>query len=53
MIYIWIDEKDGNGFVPYMEFEKSKSDSTVMTDWQFEIQALREAGFKAKKGEAF
>ncbi len=53
MIYIWVNENDGNGFVPHMEFEKSESDSTVMTDWQFEIQALRDAGFKAKKGGPF
>ena len=53
MIYIWVNENDGNGFVPHMSFENEKSDSTVMTDWQAEIQDLKDHGFKAKKGDAF
>ena len=53
MIYIWVNENDGNGFVPHMEFENEKADSTIMTDWQAEIQDLKDHGFKAKKGDAF
>lgn len=48
MFYIWVDYKDGRGFEPHNCFDESEKEEA-----DFEIQVLRDEGYKAKYGQAF
>ena len=48
MQYIWVDYKEGHGFEPHMTFVKAEREEA-----DFEIQDLKDHGFKAKRGEKF
>jgi len=48
MFYIWADYRDGHGFVPHISFESHDQD-----DADFEIQDLKDSGYKAKYGSEF
>lgn len=48
MKYIWVDYKDGHGFVPHMTFKNSEKEEAL-----FEIQDLKDHSYKAKFGEKF
>lgn len=44
--YIWVDY--GNGFEPHMTFKKEDKEDAI-----FELEELKDTGYKAKFGEVF
>lgn len=48
MIFIWVDYRDGGGFEPHITFQEGDMDDAL-----FELQDLRDHGYRAKIGGRF
>lgn len=48
--FVWVNYRDGQGFLPHMTFERTEEGTE---DAQFEIQDLKDQGYRAKFGPEF